>query len=1108
MHISRRRACARVTRIAWILVMLLVAIGAPRVSQAQERSGHIYGQVTDASGGVLVGVTVVITDTLTGAERVIVTNSEGNYSAPRLQTGDYRVQVEFPGFKKFARAGVVLGAGAVAQINVQLETGDVAEVVEVVNNAPLINATSGVVRTSIEQVFIDRLPLAGRNANDLMKIIPGVVSGVGGGGALADNYSANGNRDTSNNFTLDGTENADIWNSKSSRIPSPDALQEFTVQSNYSAEYGRGSGVAVIAMTKSGTNKLHGSLYDYFQADELNANSFQRNQQGLPKGNFQQHQWGVTTGGPLTIPGLYNGLNRTFFFFHHQRLSTPETSYLWRRGGLTAAELSGDFSQSATRPVISSAAAAQPNSPFAGMAGRTLTDLRPYLSSAAVRWYGIHDLPIMQTSGQEIFESRSASLSQPEYTARLDHRLGRNHNLSFSMFHRKNMPSLRLVNGGPEQFQTGDQDTQQHYAVSEVWTINPRMVNEVLLGYGRIWDTRHAEFGDVNYGELGYPYPSVSPNQWVGITSDLSPSAFNIGAPNGKYQGRDVLDMRNTLSMNRGAHFMKGGVTVMLQNINTTNYANQEYNFDGAWLGNRAAEFLIGWPRSMSSVRSPFYRNARRTVFNAFFQNDWRVSPQLTLNMGLRYEPQIWAYLKNDQGLIFVPGASSPQPNFPSGVLLVTDPGSPGRGGRANDMNNWAPRLGAAYSLDAEARSVIRAGWGLYYDVLPGGGGGRDGIGVAAAFPFIHQYSATFNRGYPGSPDAWLNIFAYDGIPIPDLTKPVDVRTAVFNPNSTFGTYVPDGEMGYSHQFNVTFERTFGKDWLGSAAYIGNRGVNLFGAAFWNVPVSRDENDSLNAENLASRRPIQEYRLQTRAYNPGNGKSQYDAAQFTLRARKGTFNMSSHYTYSRTFANLDGVFALERSHPDDLDVDWARSLMDIPHRFVSTLSWDLPLFRDQNTLAGRILGGWAATAIVQAQSGRVTNIVAAQNNTFTCTQCVIRPNPTGQPMTFENWREDPNLLFINVAAFSQPANRTYGTLERNAIRGPSTKNVDFSLLKSFRVHGPQKRVDLRFDFFNLFNWTNFTLPNSINLGGNAANFSMRNFAGGPRTMQIGARFAF
>lgn len=1107
MHISGQPARARVTRIAWILVMLLVAIGAPRVSQAQERSGHIYGQVTDASGGVLVGVTVVITDTLTGAERVIVTNSEGNYSAPRLQTGDYRVQVEFPGFKKFARAGVVLGAGAVAQINVQLETGNVAEVVEVVNNAPLINTTSGVVRTSVEQVFVDRLPLAGRDANDLMRIIPGVVRGVGGGGSITDNYTANGSRDTSNNFTLDGTDNSDIWNSKSSRLPPPDALQEFNVSSNYSAEYGRGAGVAVIAMTKSGTNQLRGSVYDYFQADELNANSFQRNREGLEKGNLQQHQWGVTAGGPIVIPGAYDGRSKSFFFFNHQRLSTPATPYLWRRGGLTAAELAGDFSRSARLPVVSSAAAAQPNSPFRGMAGQTLTDLRPYLSPAALRWYQIHNLPIVATSGEQLTESRTQSLSQPEYTLRVDHRLSSDHNLSFSMFHRKNTPSPRLTNGAPEQFAGADQYTMQHYALSEVWTVSPSIVNEMLAGYSRIWDTRVAEFGNVNYSDLGYPYPSMTPNQWVGITSNLSPSAFNIGAPNGKYEGRDVLDLRNTVSMNRGAHFMKTGVTAQIQNINTTNYANQEYAYNGGWLGNRAAEFLIGWPQSMGQLRSPFYRNARRNVFHAFFQDDWRVTRNLTLNLGLRYEPQIWAYLKNDQGLIFVPGATSQQPNFPSGVLLVTDPGSPSRAGRENDMNNLAPRLGAAYRLDDEGRSVIRAGWGLYYDVLPGGGGGRDGIGVAAGFPFIHQYRTTFNRGYPGSPDAWLNIFAYDGIPIPDLTKPVDVSTAVFNANTQYGVYIPDSEMGYSHQFNVTFERTFGRDWVGSAAYIGSRGVNLFGLAYWNVPVSRDANDSWNAENLASRRPIQDYRLQTRAYNPSNATSEYDGAQFTVRARKGAFNMSSHYTYSRTYADLDGVHALERSHPDDLDVDWARSLTDFPHRFVSTFSWDLPVFRNQNTLAGRVLGGWAATAVIQAQSGRLTNILAAQNNTFTCESCAVRPNTTGQPMTFEDWRKDPELLFINVDAFSQPADRTYGNLERNAIRGPYTKSVDFSLLKSFKIHG-SKSVDLRFDFFNLFNWTNFTLPSSISLGGNATDFSMRNFAGGPRTMQIGARFAF
>jgi hypothetical protein len=569
-----------------------------------------------------------------------------------------------------------------------------------------------------------------------------------------------------------------------------------------------------------------------------------------------------------------------------------------------------------------------------------------------------------------------------------------------------------------------------------------------------------------------------------------------------------VLDLRNTVSMNRGAHFMKTGVTVQIQNIDTNVYQNQEYTYNGAWLGNRAAEFLIGWPQS-TVMREPFVRVARRNVFHAFFQNDWRVTPDLTLNLGIRYEPQLWGYLKDDRALIFVPGARSESPNFPSGVLRVTEAGSPGRSGRKNDLNNFAPRLGAAYRLDDEGRSVVRAGWGLYYDVIPAAGGGRDGLGAASAFPFIHDYRISFNHGYPGSPDAWLNLFAYEGTAIPDLSAPLNPATAVFNPNTTYGTYLPEGGMGYSHQFNVTFEQQFATAWMGSVAYIGNRGVDLFGFAWWNSPVSRDANDSLNQENLASRRPFQEYRLQTRGYNPNNGKSAYDAAQFTLRARKGALHVNSHYTFSRTYANMDGLFGdgLTRSHPDDLEVDWARSVMDIPHRFLAMASWDLPLFRDQNTLAGRILGGWSTTAVLQVQSGRLANILAAQNNTFTCQGCAVRPNPTGEPMTFEDWRDDPNLRFINTAAFRQPADRTFGTLERNAIRGPYVKTVDFSVLKAIRLQA-HRRVDLKFDFFNLFNWTNFTLPNTLSLAGNASSFTMVNYAGGPRTMQLGVRFAF
>lgn len=1071
---------------------------------AQERTGHIHGKVVDASGGVIVGATVKMTDTLTGYQRTVVTNDEGLYSAPRLPTGNYTLDVQAGGFKTARRAGITLSAGLTAEVNVPLEVGNATDEVEVRAAQPVVNTTSGAVRTAISQIFVDRLPLAGRDANELIELVPGMTTGVKG------NYAANGLRETSNNFTLNGTDNSDIWSSIAKRNPPPDALQEFTIQSNYSAEYGRGGGVAVLANTKSGTNQLRGSAYDYFRSENLNANTFERNAANLPKAEFKQHQWGVTVGGPVIVPRLYDGRNRTFFFFNAQRLSTPATSYVYRRGGLTAAELAGDFSQSATVPRVSTAAAAQPNSPFAGMAGQPITNLRPFLSQTAVKWYQLFDLPIVQRSGEQFLESRTRERSEPEYTWRGDQSIGTNHRLSLSGFYRSEGGQFTQINNAPEGFMQGSPKQHHHYALSHVWTLRPTIVNEMMVGYNRLYDTRQATFGSVDFAALGMPFAPLSQRQFIAAKPVLAPSQFNLAGSSSKFEARDLYDFRNTVSIFKGRHLLKGGITAQIHNITAENLSNMEYSYEGRWLGNRAAEFLIGWPQSFGSIAEPSYKAARRNVLHMFIQDDWKVTSRLALNLGVRWEPQQWGYLKQNNALIFIPGAVSHYSNFPKGTITISEPPSPGRAGRKNDWNNFAPRLGAAYRLDDEGRRVVRGGWGIFYDTLPGV---HDGTDLQAEFPFTRSWGTSFDRGYPG-PEGWLNIFAYDNVPVPDFSKPADLATAFFNPRGAPGRYQPDIPMGFVHQVNATYEQEFRPGWSYSAGYVGSRGVDLWGLDFWNLPVATGRGDNWNEDNLAARRPDQNYARVQKSFVSNNAESNYHAAQFTLKATTRSFHMLSHYTYSRAYGNIDGVHTegdavgYGRSHGTDLSVDWARSVMDIPHRLMVISSYDLPFARDRRGVVGTLLGQWSVTSVFQIQSGRPVNVLAAQNNTFTCQPCWVRPDATGEPLINENWRSDPKLVYVNEAAFRQPADGTFGNLPRNAIRWPHFKTVDFSVMKTLPAVR-NARLQLRADTFNLFNWVNFNAPARVRPGAENSTLSMfQQGFGQPRNMQVSVRIVF
>src|SRR5438876_2022950 len=340
------------------VVVLVAAWVVP--SFAQERMARVYGVIRDNTGGVIPGATVVLVQTQTGLKTELITNEAGVYNAPKLVTGPYTLEVEQAGFKKYVRTGMVLVPGDVVEAGISLEVGARSDVVTVTEQAPLVNLTTGTSRTTFETELVDKLPLNARDARELVKLTPGSVVDY------TNTVHVNGIDTYQNNFSLDGTTNRDPYGHTQVQAPTPDALKEFSVETNYSAEYGNGAGAAVLMTTKSGTNQLHGSVYDYFRAENLNANSFQRNYVGLGKGDFKRHQVGFTVGGPVYLPKLYNGKDKTFFFFSAQWLKVPSSPYLSRLGGLTAAELAGDFSQSAVIPTVSKSWADAPNSPFAG----------------------------------------------------------------------------------------------------------------------------------------------------------------------------------------------------------------------------------------------------------------------------------------------------------------------------------------------------------------------------------------------------------------------------------------------------------------------------------------------------------------------------------------------------------------------------------------------------------------------------------------------------------------------------------------------------------------------------------------------------------------------
>ena len=1085
------------------IIVIFVCLAA----YAAETTGRIYGRVTDASGAVVPNALIEVQNQQTGVVLKLAANSEGNYNAPKLSVGMYQVIARVQGFKEVKLSDIVLESGTIAEINVQLQPGQVSESITVTASSVIVDTTSGALRTSMNQTLVDRLPMSARVSNYLIQFVPGAVELINRGGTLAPQFAVNGLRDTSNNFTLNGTDASDVFNAKGNRFPNPEALNEFSVQSNYSAEYGRGAGVSVVAVTRSGTNDYHGSVFNFFRNDNLNANSFDRNATNRIRPEAKSNLGGVSLGGPVFIPRLYNGRNRTFFFFNTQRLFAPAAPYTWTHGGLTAAELAGDFSKSAVIPKVSTAAAAAPNSPFAGMAGQSVPDLRSLISPAVLRAYSYLKIPTVQQSGQQILENQSRSNSEVEYTARVDHTLFQGNTLSGFLFKRHQKPDFQKISGTPAAQYT-EYFFVDNYSVADTWVLSPTLVNEVRVGRNAINQPRTTLNSDLDYSIFGLTSPRLSPAQAVSFGS-LTPTNLGLSFTAQKEENRHVYEFRDTVSMVVGSHFLKAGVMLQDHEVYQYNNVNNTFSYSGGWLGSRAAEWLIGWPQSMCCVSEPKVQDSRKRLFHVFFQDDWKVTPRLSLNLGIRYEPQFWAYLKDGRGLMFVPFKQSQQyQNFPLGVLPVTDPQLPTRSGIPNDLNNFAPRLGFAYRLDSAGRFVVRGGWGLFYDFLDAAA--RDGGAAYSLFPFGHSYDVTYNLGYPGG-DRWLDIFGYQNQPTPNFSQPLNPATAAFNPNSVYGLYAPNNKIGYTHQWNLTLEQEFARGWTWTLAWLGNRGVDLASMEYWNSPVRRDASDNWNAENVASRRPIQQYRLQTRSYlTAATGSSSYNAAQAQLKARLSQLTLNVAYTLSSTFADVDGIWGSDyiRSNPDTLAVDWARSVIDRPSNLQIVASWDLPKFQGAPRFVRMLGGGWTASPYFQVVSGTLVNVLAAQNNTFTCQSCSVRPDATGKSVINSGWRNDPNLVYVSTAAFSQPRDGTFGNLGRNAVRWPTRTNFDISVRKAFDIWRERVRAEVRGEFFNALNLVNFTAPQSISQA-SPIQFSMKNaWAGSPREVQIGLRLAF
>ena len=877
---------SHVSRITRCLLALVCLISLATSLQAQSTGGRILGRVSDPSGAVLSGANVTLANEQTGASRTAQTDKTGDYQFLEVPVGTYRIEFDQPGFKKSVTRGVTLQINQVIMMNMVLRLGAAQETVEVTSEAPLVDTTSTQLGAVVNDRSVTQLPLNSRDSYQFLQLQPGVQSQVGSdlfyGSDRAGVVSVNGGRGRSNNFSVNGGDANDQFVNLPAIQPTPDSIQEFRVLTNtFDAEYGRNSGAIVNVVTKSGTNSLHGSAYEFFRNKVLNARGFFDTE----KPDFKQNQFGATLGGPI-----YK--DRTFYFgsYEGRRVirGIPSDSVAVP----TAAQRIGDFSATPfggvltdanvadvlnARPGCAGAVAAAGGVPIA--AGANYSDFfpnsqipLPCMDRTAVDLMN-QFVPLPNTPDGFFQTAPDSRERTDQFTVRLDHRFNDKQNFNayyyFTDTHQLD-PFSRFQAGGATLPGFGALTNQrfQQWNLSHTWTLNSNTVNDFRFTYFR--ESQGDFLHPQRTASVHDSCTTVSPDQCfsdpanpkLGITPELGPShegvpfigisgGFGIG---NNFEG-EIPQIGNTFQWNdnltkvKGAHTMKFGADLRRMRFDQTLFfdVNGEYNYFGGGANDPATSdanlfpnYLLGLP-DFYLQGSAQTENVRSTILSFFGQDSWKLRPNLTLNYGLRWELQTPLTDVGHRVQTFRPGQStttypcqlSPATAatlgttdcssvFPTGLVVFGDHGIPA-GLTQTYYKAFAPRIGLAWSPGSSGKTSIRAGWGLFYNPMEQ--------------LVLEQFSAEppfggstgLSNGLFNTPfelqDGTIAPNPFNGVLNPPPGQPID--WSVFRPILLFGEFQPKMRTQYSAQYNLNIQRELARDLVFQIGYVGSQGHRL-----------------------------------------------------------------------------------------------------------------------------------------------------------------------------------------------------------------------------------------------------------------------------------------
>lgn len=1180
----------RFSGVALALAFLLMA---GQVIFAQGVRGTISGTVIDPTGAVVPNATVELVDATRGTTvRTVQTDNEGKYQIIEIEPSVYNLVVTAPSFSEFRRTNIKVEPNRNLTINAGLAVGGTSVEVSVTAGEELIDRDSATLGTTVDNRRVEGLPLNGRNVLNLTLLQPGVTP-AGGGFGNGLGIRVNGSRGVENNVTLDGGNNNEVAVGGSiGGQPRPDAVQEFRVlTSNFEAEFGRNTGSIINVVTKSGKNEFHGNARFFYRPTFLSASRYFDNAVPSSTGDadrrrkFERKEWGFNIGGPIYFlnpgsggPFWYDGRDRTFFFADFERRWQNVGDTRTISGIPTLAERSGDFSTDPGRACPGGGSGVcdpATGLPFPG-------GMIPSNRISPIAQYYLQFLPTPDSTGRAQVGADQLTINN-WLTLRFDHSFNQDHIVNFTVNYTDSDQDDPFAFGGASVPGFGAKDLRKtrNYVGRYTWVIDSNKVNYFLLNYSKNKQPGVAPVNRVTPEQIGFTADFVANRQFVGPPGiRLFDRGVILGNSIQGPQARlsENIQFQNSFSWVLGSHRMKFGVDATKYKQGTDFlFINQGFitfsgRFGGNTTGDDFADFLIGNSPIAAQYGAAGRRDYRQLAFAGFAQDNWNAFRGMTISYGVRYE--YTSPLKDlfDRVAYYRPGSTSPQlaagtlvfegrrivasnpNNLPNGLVYVGDPdnvlgGTVPRGGTEPDKNNWAPRLGFAYSflgdgdgffdrILGENRTVLRGAFGVYYGAI---------IGDTALQQLTAPgYNGTNTFYFPNG-GTLANPFAPDPYPGYDGVQPTRANPFASTADIRIGSVLnqasqpidPNLKTPYTMQWNLTLERGFASDYVFGVSYVGNRGrkqyvreeVNPSLGTFLPAPASYPaptvNNTDSRRRNLSYARGLP---MLTTAAN-----SAYDALQVNFQKRFSPDGLAFQlaYTFSKSINDAD----TQRGGLDIIDRSIGRGLSgdDAPHRFVASFVYELPFFNDTTGFLNRLVDGWGINGIYTYQSG---DLIAIGNPNDTIgTAGVISgadlgsvPFMTLDPQSNNNFGFTPGAfqafdcgLAFNNFAVCGPRGFRRGTATGLQFRLDNpTNNWDLALIKKTRLFNERNILELRFEAFNAFNTTQFTsIDTNLNrlvyntpgdpssgVNMNATTFGRYTGTREARIIQLGARITF